>query len=34
MQHADHSSLDITSLYAKHVDTRLVEKMNKLLPEF
>jgi len=34
MQHADHHSLEMTSRYAKHVDTRLVEKMNKLLPEF
>ena len=34
MQHADHSSLEVTSRYAKHVDTRLVEKMNTLLPDF
>lgn len=34
MQHADHHSLEITSRYAKHIDTKLVEKVNSLLPEF
>ncbi|MDR0941193.1 MAG: site-specific integrase [Bacteroidales bacterium] len=34
MQHADHHSLEMTTQYAKHIDTGLVQKMNKLLPEF
>jgi len=34
MQHADHSDLSITTIYAKHVDTQLVQKMNKILPKF
>lgn len=34
MQHADHHSLEMTSRYAKHIDTGLVQKMNKLLPDF
>ena len=27
MQHADHSSLDITTIYANHADPKLIEKM-------
>lgn len=34
MQHADHHSLEMTTRYAKHIDTQLVEKVNKLLPDF
>jgi integrase len=34
MQHADHSSLDITTRYANHFDAALVDKINKLVPDF
>ncbi|MDR2962721.1 MAG: site-specific integrase [Bacteroidales bacterium] len=34
MQHADHHSLEMTTKYAKHIDTGLVQKMNKVLPDF
>ncbi|MCL2328296.1 MAG: site-specific integrase [Bacteroidetes bacterium] len=34
MQHADHHSLEMTTKYAKHIDTGLVQKVNKLLPDF
>lgn len=34
MQHADHHSLEMTTKYAKHIDTGLVKKMNTVLPEF
>ena len=34
MQAADHSSLNITSIYAKHIDTSLNEKLYNEAPEF
>ncbi len=34
MQHADHHSLEMTTKYAKHIDTGLVKKMNAVLPDF
>jgi integrase len=34
MQHADHSSLDITTRYANHADSKLIEKINKFVPDF
>lgn len=34
MQHADHHSLEMTTKYAKHIDTGLVQKMNAVLPDF
>ncbi|MCK9156636.1 MAG: site-specific integrase [Paludibacteraceae bacterium] len=34
MQHADHSSLDITSIYAKHEDPNLVKLIYEKAPEF
>ena len=34
MQAADHSSLEITSIYAKHLDTHLHERLYKAAPEF
>ena len=34
MQHADHSSLSITTIYANHKDEKLIEKINKNAPKF
>ena len=34
MQHADHSSLDITTIYANHRDPKLVERIYGRAPEF
>jgi integrase len=34
MQHADHSSLDITTRYANHADPQLIEKINAKMPDF
>lgn len=34
MQHADHSSLDITTIYANHYDPNLVKIINENTPEF
>lgn len=34
MQHADHSSLDITTIYANHHDPKLAEIINKKTPKF
>jgi len=34
MQHADHSDLSITTRYANHADSRLIEKINRGVPEF
>ncbi len=34
MQHADHSSLDITSIYANHFDPNLNKIINEKTPEF
>lgn len=34
MQHADHSSLDITTIYANHYDEKLTEKINEKAPKF
>lgn len=34
MQHADHSSLDITSIYANHYDPNLCQIINEKTPEF
>lgn len=34
MQHADHHDLSTTTKYANHADKQLVDKINKLVPEF
>lgn len=34
MQHADHSDLSITSIYAKHADPNLIETIRNKVPEF
>ena len=34
MQHADHSDLSITSIYAKHADPKLIETIRAKVPEF
>ena len=34
MQHADHSSLDITTIYANHYDPKLNERIRAKAPEF
>jgi len=34
MQHADHSSLDITTIYANHHDANLIEKIYSNAPKF
>ncbi|MCQ2959538.1 MAG: tyrosine-type recombinase/integrase [Bacteroidales bacterium] len=34
MQHADHSDLSITSIYAKHADPNLIETIRSNVPEF
>ena len=34
MQHADHSSLDITTIYANHFDPNLNKIINEKTPEF
>jgi len=34
MQHADHSSLDITTIYANHADNQLISKIYEKAPKF
>lgn len=34
MQHADHSSLDVTTTYANHYDPNLTSIINEKTPEF
>ena len=34
MKHADHSSLDVTTIYTKHQDNSLIEKIASRAPEF
>jgi len=34
MQHADHSDLGITSIYAKHADPKLIETIRSMAPTF
>lgn len=34
MKHADHSSLDITTIYAKHIDKQLIHKISTRAPRF
>lgn len=34
MQHADHSSLDITTIYANHFDPNLIHKISNKAPKF
>jgi integrase len=34
MQHADHSSLNITTIYANHADSQLIEKINNSVLKF
>lgn len=34
MKHADHSSLDITTIYTKHIDRQLIHKISTRAPRF